>query len=176
MNIASATDDDDGVTVVNAAASASKLAPSIALANTNTLTSVGTHAVTTAGATARPGLQYGVTLGAADQQMVNLGERILLCHEPAALMLWSARCAVTAACMGHLRQSSTRTNTNHNTILHASTVSVRLVRGSTATGFSCLGLVLRCNRGRLRLLLLLLLLLLLQTRTSGQLKTQRTLV
>jgi hypothetical protein len=64
----------DGVTVVNNALTNTKLAPSIALANTNTLTASDTHAFTSAEAYARPGLQYGVTLGSADQQMVNLSE------------------------------------------------------------------------------------------------------
>lgn len=72
MIIASTT--ADGVTVVNSAGANTKLAPSIALANTNTLTASDTHAFTSAEAYARPGLQYGVTLGSADQQMVNMNE------------------------------------------------------------------------------------------------------
>lgn len=62
------------VTVFNGATANTKLAPSIALANTNTLTGTDTVTFTTADAFARPGLQYGVTLGSADSQMVNMSE------------------------------------------------------------------------------------------------------
>lgn len=73
MIIASAADSDK-VQVVNSATSNTKLAPSIAIANTNTLTGRPTFGYTTANAYARPGLQYGVTLASADQQMDNMSE------------------------------------------------------------------------------------------------------
>jgi hypothetical protein len=76
MIIASNTEDGD-VDIVNSATSNTKLAPSIAIANTNTLTSQPTTAVTTADAYARLGLQYGVTLASADQQMDNMSEWLL---------------------------------------------------------------------------------------------------
>jgi hypothetical protein len=41
------------------------------------LTSQPTFSATTADAYARPGLQYGVTLASADQQMVNMSESLL---------------------------------------------------------------------------------------------------
>lgn len=64
----------DSLKVFNQAQAGSKLAPAIALASTNTLSSGPTTAITTVEATGRPGLQYGVVLAKADQQMVNTGE------------------------------------------------------------------------------------------------------
>lgn len=69
---------NEGVDVVTQAAANSKLAPAIATATTNTLTQVPTRAVTTADAFGRPGLQYGVTLTAADSHMQNLSEYIFV--------------------------------------------------------------------------------------------------
>jgi len=62
------------VNVWNSANANAKLAPAIAVAGTNTLTSGGTLALTEASAASRPGLQYGVVLAKADQHMVNTNE------------------------------------------------------------------------------------------------------
>ncbi len=58
----------------NTATANSKLAPAIALAATSTLTNSDTLALTQAETFARPGLQYGVSLSKAEQNMVNLSE------------------------------------------------------------------------------------------------------
>jgi hypothetical protein len=72
MNIVTPTTEE--VLLRNQADANSKLAPAIAMAGTSALTTADTVGFTTAEATGRPGLQYGVTLAKADQQLVNLSK------------------------------------------------------------------------------------------------------
>lgn len=94
MIVASSAGD---VKLFNNAVANSKLAPAIALAGTNSLTSGSTLSITQADATGRPGLQYGVVLSKADQQMVNTSECGLFLYVYAAASCLVCLCALSAS-------------------------------------------------------------------------------
>lgn len=94
------------VQVLNVARADSKLAPAIAKAGTNILTNGGGVSFTDATAFARPGLQYGATVAAADQYMMSTSQDVagpfifsgrLSMHSKTFLThgrLWMAGCMV----------------------------------------------------------------------------------